>query len=172
VARESSHVEARESSHVEAGKWASVLPGNNSWDAPTINGGVLLERPVIDNAEIWLEYHGVPVVDGVATLFKAVDDDYRSPKGFSYVPGTTPTAPDWDGGKEECGGGLHFCPSPAVAGTFMTGAAHYVACPVRVDDIAVHHPATYPMKIKAPGCAGPVYEVDISGKAITVAAST
>ena len=165
-ARESSHVEARGSSHVEAGQWASVLPGNGRYDEPLITGGVLLERPLLDNADIWLEYHGVPVVDGIATLFKAVDDDYRSTHGFAYTPGTTPSAPDWDGGAAECGGGLHFCPSAAAAKTFDYSATKYVACPVRVADIVVHHPALYPGKIKAPGCAGPVYEVDITGKAI------
>src|SRR5574341_50999 len=62
----------------------------------------------------WCDYYGVAVVNGVATVFKAVGDDYRSPRGADYTPGTTPVAPDWDGGIAECGGGLHFSPTPAM----------------------------------------------------------
>jgi hypothetical protein len=101
-------------------------------------------------------------------LYKVVDLSYRSPHGFDYTPGTTPEAPDWDGGQQECGHGLHFSPSPFHAERFAASDwwprdLRYVACPVRLADIVVHPNGAYPDKVKAPRCAGPVYEVDLKG---------
>ena len=164
---ESSHVEARESSRVEASRWASVLPGNTKYDKPTITGGVLLERPVLDTAELWCEYHGVEILeDGTAVLFKAVDDQFVSSRDFAYLPGTTPAAADWDGGRAECGAGLHFAPSAGVALSFKPDAARFVACPVLVSEIVVHPDGAYPNKVKAPRVAVPCWEVDRYGKPV------
>ena len=132
-----------------------------------IDGGHVVAIPAIRTVAQWCEHYGVAVADGIATLFKAVRDDYRSAHGLPYAPGTIPTAPDWDGGTAECGGGLHFCASPHEAAGFDTEATRYVACPVRVADIVVHYPANYPHKIKAPGCCAPVWECDIDGQAVT-----
>ena len=166
-ARESSHVVAWGSSHVEASKWASVLPGNGRYDKPTITGGVILERPVIDSAEVWCEYHGVPIRDdGTVVLFKAVDDDYVSSRNFAYLPGTTPEAADWDP-EPECGGGLHFAASVGAAIGFNPDATRFVACPVALDEIVVHPDATYPQKVKAPRVAAPCWEVTRHGEAVT-----
>jgi predicted DNA-binding transcriptional regulator AlpA len=189
VARESSHVVARESSHVEAAAAAQVAAHDRSQvqagqhnavtdhgPSTTIKGGVIITPPAITTAEAWCEWYGVEVLDGIATLFKAVDDEYRSswqlPGGgrLAYTPGSTPEAPDWDGGAAECGGGLHFSPSPGGAKGFNYSATRYVACPVALADMAVHHPAIYPAKVKArcvaaPGC----YEVDAAGRRIEVA---
>jgi hypothetical protein len=43
----------------------------------------------------------------------------------------------------------------------------YVACPVRLADIAFHPDATYPDKVKARGVCAPVWEVHEDGTAVT-----
>jgi hypothetical protein len=121
---------------------------------------------------MWCEYHGVAVENGIATLFKAVDDSWRGPHGstVSYEPGSTPEAPDWDGGKQECGGGLHFSPSPMHAAAFWPfdrrNNVRFVACPVRVDQLAIHPGGMQPDKVKAPRVCNPVFEVDVHGDRI------
>jgi hypothetical protein len=101
-------------------------------------------------------------------LFKGVKEDFFSPRGVSYAPGTTPSAPDWDGGKIECGGGLHFSPCPTMTLEFISSeeCKHFLACPVALADIAVHPRGQYPQKVKASGLALPCYEVDRRGKPV------
>jgi len=124
--------------------------------------------PPIESVEDWLSRYGIKPVRGRVTLYKALDDNYLSNhNGFPYVPGSTPIAPDWDGGVEECGGGLHFSPTPGHALAFNPGATRFVACPVRVADLRCPQASDeYPSKIKARGCCAPVWEVDINGDAI------
>jgi hypothetical protein len=154
VAWDSSHVEARDSSHVEAGPYVPVTK-QRGHDGK-LKGGVLIKIPRIKTPAEWCAFHGVKVARGVATLYKAVDDQYLSSRGFAYTPGSVPVAPDWDGGKAECGGGLHFCADPLTAKyRFMTNATKFLACPVRLKDIAVHADASYPEKVKAKGCCAP-----------------
>jgi hypothetical protein len=156
-------VTAYGSSRVTAAKCVAVT---NHSKLTTLDGGVLIELPTIKTAEQWCEFHGVEVKDGIATLFKAVSNDFKSGYGFDYAPGTEPKAPDWDGGEAECGGGLHFSPRPVQALQFMPEAKRFVACPVKLDEIAVHENAIYPDKVKAPGCCAPVWECDIDGNRI------
>ncbi|MCK7495211.1 MAG: hypothetical protein MZW92_32020 [Comamonadaceae bacterium] len=120
----------------------------------------------ISTAEKWCKYYGVTVNEGVVILHKAVDDDYTSPRGMSYRPGTIPVAPDWDDGDRECGGGLHFSPTPAMARAFHYDAERFIACPVAIEDIAVHPKGLYPEKVKAKGCCAPVWEVNEDGERI------
>ena len=82
------------------------------------------------------------------------------------MPGSAPLAPDWDGGEQECGKGLHFSPVPQMTLEFTKNAEKFVACPVALLDMAVHADGIYPQKVKARGCCGPVYEVDIDGVAV------
>jgi len=133
----------------------------------SVTGGIVqrMEHPA--TASEWCDMFAATVVDGVATLYKAVDDEYRSDRGFAYTPGTVPVAPDWDEGKAECGGGLHFCATPQLAKTFHTAPARYVACPVKLRDMAVVKAPRYPSKIKAKGCCSPTWEVDIDGNPLT-----
>ena len=145
-----------------------VMPG---FDGKIINkvGAAVLYAPIIDTAEKWVAHYGVTVKRGIATLYKAVDADFSTSnaraKGIFYRPGDTPAAPDWNP-EPECGGGLHFSPHPALALAFNSSAVHFVACPVRVSDIVVHYPATYPDKVKAPRVCKPCYEVDRNGNKI------
>ena len=187
VARGSSHVEARGSSHVEAWESSHVEAWGSShveaWGSShvvaskqvavhkheksvTVKGGVVIVVKTLTNPKEWCEFYGVKIEKGTAILFKAVRDDYRSAHEFLYQPGTTPAAPDWDGGKAECGGGLHFSPSPVHAMEFDSDAVRFVACPVKLSEIVVHKNASYPKKVKAPRVFKPIYEVNRYGEKI------
>jgi hypothetical protein len=187
VARENSSVEARENSSVVARGNSSVVARGNVFirlfralkikaaasvvivkhgAATEISGGIQVNAIVPQTILDWCAFYGLDVIDGVVTLFKAVNEDFTSPRGTSYAPGTIPEAPDWDGGKEECGGGLHFSPSPGHAKAFHGGAKRYCACPIKIDDLSFHPDGAYPEKVKARGCAAPVWEVDYKGNPI------
>ena len=123
-------------------------------------------RIEINTPTDWCDYYGIEVKDSVATLYKAVGDDFRSPHGIAYTPGTQPEALDWDGGSKECGGGLHFSPVPTMARSFNPDAKRFVACPVALSDIAVHPDGMYPEKCKAARVCAPCFEVDEDGEPI------
>ena len=93
-----------------------------------------------------------------------MDNYFISVRGFAYIPGTTPEAPDWDGGKAECGGGLHFCALPGTAKTYFPEATRFVACPIALEDIVVTQNPIYPNKIKARRIFAPIYEVNENGE--------
>jgi hypothetical protein len=188
VARESSSVVARGSSSVEAYGSSSVRAFMRSQVKATmsavvmqhsaaakIKGGRILDMKPPASAEEWCEFHGVEIRKGgglnrklagqdVAILFKALDAGFSATRGVTYEPGSTPSAPDWDGGKQECGGGLHFSPHPKMAKEFNSDPTHFVACPVLVSEIVVHPDSRYPQKVKAPRVCAPVWEVDQDGK--------
>jgi hypothetical protein len=133
---------------------------------PQVEGGQQT-RYEIKTAQDWCEFYGVPVEDGVATLYKAVDNDFLSGKQFLYKPGTSPAAPDWDGGADECGGGLHFCASPGAALGYFDTATRFVACKVAIADMrAPQEDDLYQNKIKASRICGPIVEVDRYGKPV------
>src|SRR3990167_1371056 len=135
-------------------------------DTAKITGGHQVKVPR-QSVEDWCDYYGVTITKGVVVLYKAVRSDFSASRGgVSYQPGTTPAAPDWDGGKEECGGGLHFSPSPGMALEFFGEAKRFVACPIKLSEIVVHWNGDYPQKVKAAGCCGPVYEVTRHGDRI------
>ncbi len=158
VARGSSHVEAWGSSHVVASKYVSVAIFQDK--KGKVIGGIQIV-PDYSTVKKWLDYQGVPVAkDRAVVLYKAVTDTFHSGHGFLYTPGTTTTAPDWDGEKRECGGGLHLCPSPAQAKVFHPEATKFLACTVAVEDLALGPmPLQYPNKIKARHI-GKIVEVD------------
>ena len=160
---ESSHVVAWGSSHVEASKYVAVHKPEQS--KATISGGVIIEVKEPRTAKEWCDCYGVEVKRGIVTLYKALNADLAAPhNGFKYKVGSKPKAPDWDGGRLECGGGLHFSPSPTFALQWYSKPdVRFVACPVRLKEIVVHYPARYPAKVKAPGVCGKVFEVDRFG---------
>ena len=184
VAWGSAHVVASGSAHVEA--WgavqvrayaravalaatATVVVSAHGCDVTVTGIGVVVRVPAVVTPEAWCDYHGVTMVGGIATIYKAVRDDYRSARGAVYAPGGTCEAPDWDGGREECGGGLHFSPRPAMALEFDAAATRFVACPVALSDMrAPNEGDAYPHKIKARRC-GPVVEVDRDGTPLATA---
>lgn len=160
IAWESSHVEAWGNSHVVASKFVAC---HIYGEQVRCKGGVQIKVPKILTAKEWCDYYGVEVRRGIAVLFKGTDENFHTQKGVYYKPGTIPEAPDWDGGKAECGGGLHFSPCISATFRFKPDAKRFVACPVRIKDIVVHKNALDPNKIKARQCCAPVWEVDRDG---------
>ena len=133
--------------------------------------GHIIPIPPIVTAQDWITYYGAalsPTDPEVVILYKAVRDDYHSAYGFLYAFGTMPQAPDWDGGRDECGGGLHFCSTPSAAHDFDNQATRFMACPIRVADIVIHQSPSYPTKIKAPGVCAPIWEVDRFGNPLVL----
>ena len=176
TARGNSQVTARGNSFIRAynGKItivskSAVLMVMPEFDGKIINkvGATVVYAPIIDSAEKWLDFYGVPVKNGKAVLYKAVDNDYSTDYArrvdIFYKPGASPKAPDWNP-EPECGGGLHFSAHPQIALDYNISATKFVACPVLISEIVVHYPAQYPDKVKAPRVAGKCYEVDRNGK--------
>src|SRR3990167_2542901 len=163
VLRESSHAVLWGSSHARASKYA-VLHIHGKFAKAV--GGVKIKVPVPTTAKDWCAFYGVTVKAGLAILFKAVRDDFRSAHGTLYAPGSTPKAEDWDGGKAECGGGLHFSFHPSAAKDFDSEATRFVACPVLLKNIKVYRSADYPGKIKAPQVDAALWDCGEDGKPI------
>jgi len=129
-----------------------------------VTGGTAIKVVAPGTTAAWLKNYGLVANRGIVILFKAVRDDWRSGYGMDYTPGSVPVAEDWDGGVAECGGGLHFSPIPWMARSFDYAATRFVGCPVRVSQIRKPRADDqYPEKVKAPGCCGPVFEVDEDG---------
>ena len=178
-ARESSHVVARGSSHVEARgnvfirlfsalkieAAASVVVMAHG-KAEKMTGGKRVKAIKPKTAKAWCVFYGVQVKAGIALLFKAVQDNFHSPHGANYAPGETPKASDWDKGEKECGGGLHFSPTPRHALSFFSDAKKFVACGVKLSKIVIHPDGSYPDKCKAPRVVTPCYEVDRDGNPV------
>ena len=117
----------------------------------------------------WCAEHHVKVVRGIATVYKAVRADLKSSRGGDYSLDIVPEAKDWDGGKAECGGGLHFSPHPLDAWQFDPSATRFLACKVRLTDMRAPKASDeYPHKIKARGCCAPCVECDQTGKVLKV----
>jgi hypothetical protein len=167
----SAQVTAFNSAQVRAYNFAQVTAyGKNSVVSvhgkyAKVTGQNIITIQPVATLDEWFGEYGLDVLGGVVTLFKALDANFNSSHSFNYAPGSVPVAPDWDGGIAECGGGLHFCPTPGHALSFQSGVK-FAACPVRVEDIAFHTNAEYPTKVKAKGCCAPVWECDINGKRI------
>ena len=110
----------------------------------------------------WCDYHGVTVTDGIAEVFKAVNDQWTTDRGINYQPGSLPTAPDWKPTRE-CGHGLHFCARPAVSkDQYFPAATRFVRVGVRLDEMVCLGD-----KIKAPRVVSPCNEVDIHGQVVS-----
>ena len=132
----------------------------------TVSGGVVIDIAALDldDPEIWCTYHGIEVTDGLATVYKAVDDRYFSEHGTCYKPGAPPNAPDWQPTKF-CGQGLHFASTPQQAQAYnhaTATAAKYMACGIAVADLI-------PLgsdKCKAPRVVRACVEVDLDMRPI------
>ena len=149
-------VRARAQARVEAAETVAVTRHGPGMTVSTtgVTDAVRFTTP-----EEWCAYYGVEVQDGVATLYKAVEDDFSTYHGGTYRPGTEPVAADWDGGEQECGGGLHLSPLPTLALPHPDDEMRFVACPVRLADVVVHPNGTHRDKVKARAVCAPVYEV-------------
>jgi hypothetical protein len=130
-----------------------------------LTGGTIIDHTGVKdfNASEWCAYHGVKVIRGVATLYKAVNDKWTTGRGFDYSPGSKTKSPDWSD-TDDCGGGLHFCPTPVHALAYFTQATKFIAVGVKVSEL---RPITGDMpKAKAPRVFRACVEVDIDGKEV------
>ena len=122
---------------------------------------------VLSAPDAWAEYHGVEVINGIATVYKALHDHYGTDRpGWrgAYAPGKAPEAPDWRD-DASCGGGLHFSPTPRQASEYLLGATRWVKVGV---DLATLRPILNygTPKCKAPKVVVPCVEVDINGELV------
>jgi hypothetical protein len=132
-----------------------------------VEGGGFVQNLAIDTPEKWCEHYGVEVTDGHAVLFKALDAEFRANyNGFQYLPGATQKASDWDPNPErECGGGLHFSPSPRHAQRFHPRATRFAGVRVKIATLLIHPDGESPDKCRGPETLE-CFEVDIRGKRI------
>ena len=158
----SAQVRAYGSAQVRASKNVAVHLHNTN---VTVTGGVVIDvsKPILDGRD-WCEHHGVEITKaGVATVYKAVDDDYKSGRGGDYTPGGKPTDPQWRD-DHECGGGLHFSPTPWQARACFADATRFLAVGVKVDELRPIPGGI--AKCKAPRVVRACVEVDIDGKPV------
>ena len=119
---------------------------------------------VLSTPDAWAEYHGVEVINGIATVYKALYDHYgtnRPEWRGAYAPGKAPEAPDW---RDDafCGGGLHFSPTPRQASDYLWGATRWVKVGVELATLRPILDGGTP-KCKVPKVVVPCVEVDING---------
>jgi hypothetical protein len=132
----SSHVEARDSSHVDAGEFTAVHLHSQR---VKLTGGTVIDMTSFDrnDAVTWCDFVGVMVVDGVATLYKAVDDNLQAGHNYrttTYSLGETITCPDWRD-DNDCGGGLHLSPTPSAASSYNNQATRWLRVEANVTDL-------------------------------------
>ncbi len=129
-----------------------------------LTGGVVIDHTKVElfDAEEWCAYHGVSVENGIATVYKAVNDQWTTSRGFDYSPGALPSCTDFRD-DASCGGGLHFGPTPTHALAYFREATKFVAVGVEVSALRpiVDRGAT--AKCKAPKVVRACAEVTIDG---------
>ncbi|QDH92342.1 hypothetical protein SEA_SPOOKY_76 [Gordonia phage Spooky] len=176
VAWGSSHVEARDGSHVEAWDGSHVV----AWDGSHVEAakytavhlhsqrveldasGAVIDMTAVDLTDpvAWCEVRGVTVEDGIAYVYKAVNDKWTTDRGVDYSPGSLPEAADWRR-TGDCGNGLHFGVTPSHSADYFRQATRFVRVGVRLDECE-------PLgdKIKARRVVVPCIEVDRRGREV------
>jgi hypothetical protein len=140
----------------------------------THDGGVIIDVAGLDRSGTytWAVYHGVEVVaakksaDDELIVYKAVDDNLKSGRGFTYPIGETVSCPDWDP-RDACGNGLHLSPRPHHALYYFDRATRFLKCAVKAADLTVidGNSGDVP-KLKA-RVVRVLAEVDIDGNEVT-----
>ena len=162
VALGSSRVVAWDSSSVVAGDYVAVHLHSAR---ATIDGGVLIDVTALDESDPiqWASYHGAKVSDGSLVLYKAVDADLKSERGFLYPIGETVEAADWRA-DNACCGGLHLSPSPSCAQAYYPSASRFLRCEVDPQDVRPIPGGVAKAKARR---VRVVAEVDIHGDEVT-----
>ena len=160
--RESSSVHAYNNARVKAGPLCAVFV-----HSPTVNvsGGVILDCSNTNNMDgaAWCDHYGVKVSRGIATVYKAVNDAWTTKRGTDYSPGSKPSCKDFRD-TDECGGGLHFGPTPRHARAYFDSATKFVAVGVKLSEL---RPITGDTaKCKAPRVVRDCVEVNLDGEVI------
>ena len=143
----------------------------HSLQAKAAGLGHVIDMTAVDLGDpaVWADFHGVKVVDGIATVYKALRDHYGTDRpGWEgkYAPGETPEASDWRD-DASCGGGLHFSPTPRQASDYLWGATRWVKVGVELATLRPILDGGSP-KCKAPKVVVPCVEVDINGEPVEV----
>ena len=139
-----------------AGSHAVVF--RHSPDA-TVTVGIVIDLTAVDltDARQWCAHHAVSTLtplDGpfagveVAVLVKVTNDDLRSGRGFHYPVGALVAADDWRD-DHDCGGGLHFSPSPLEAWDYHAAAVRALECHIPLTELRPI-PGAGAAKVKAP----------------------
>ncbi len=131
----------------------------------TVEGGVVIDVTKVNqrDASAWADYTGAETSETGVVLYKAVDADLKSERGFAYPVGETVECPDWID-THDCGGGLHLSPHPHQALAYFSRATRFLRCVVAVDDLRpIPGYAGDPAKAKARRVTV-LAEVDIDGK--------
>ena len=163
-AYDSAQVRAYDSAQVTATPYVAVT---NQSKRTKITGGVVIELPDLSDRQNWFDFYGIKVKAGKVTLFKAVNDEFKSERGMNYAPGQKPSAPDFNT-KDTCGGGLHLGPTPFHAKKYYNEATKFVACTVKVEDVIVITEGTTRDKVKVRAISKCV-EVNEDGEPLTKA---
>ncbi len=162
VASMASTVQAFQSAKVKAAPLVAVMLHSATVD---VQGGVIIDHTKISDMDgpAWCVYHNVEVKNGIATLFKAVNDKWTTDRGTDYSPGSLPSCDDFKN-TNECGYGLHVSPSPRCAKVYFTSATKFVA--VGVDVLKLRPITGDAPKAKFAKAATPCVEVDIDGNPV------
>ena len=156
-------------STARAGKYTAVFLHSQNVSMDGQGNVIDLTDVDLNDPASWCEFHGVEVVDGIAVVYKAVDQGFRSHHGADYTPGSTPEAADWNTDRH-CGNGLHFGATPSQA--LATAATdipqpRFLRCGVRLDEMVCLGD-----KIKARRVVTACAEVDQTGDLIEVSEQT
>jgi hypothetical protein len=162
TACDSSTVRACDSSTVRAGALVAVHLHSAT---VSLTGGVILDHTKVNDftAQEWCDYHGVEVKEGIATLYKAVNDAWTTDRGTDYSPGRLPSCDDFTD-TDTCGGGLHFGPTPVHALAYFGRATKFLAVGVNVSELRPITGCT--AKAKAPRVVRACVQVDINGREV------
>jgi hypothetical protein len=131
----------------------------------TVEGGVVIDVTTLDLNDVttWAGYTGADTTDAGVVLYKAVDANLKSERGFAYPIGETVECPDWTD-TNDCGGGLHLSPHPHQALAYFSRATRFLRCVVAIDDLRPIPGSSWdPAKAKARRVTV-LAEVDINGK--------
>ena len=177
VLRENSSAELWANSSAELRENSSAVlksPTAVVWLMPGFTGKVTGRGHIIrvknpTSIAQWAKRNDATIKAGRLLVGKALDADLKSPHGTAYIPGTTVTAPDWDKGQTECGGGLHACSTPHESKMrYLTNAKRFVVLSVAVADCRKPQATDQmPDKIKF-RTAKVLYECDEDGKKIEI----
>ena len=166
---ENAHAVLRGNAHAELSRFTVAWLRSPLAKATGTGHVIYMTADDLIDPALWADFHGVKVVDGIATVYKALKDHYGTDRlGWEgkYAPGETPEAPDWRD-DASCGGGLHFSPTPRQASEYLEDATRWVKVGVELATLRPILDGLAP-KCKAPKVVVPCVEVDINGEPVEV----
>ena len=130
----------------------------------THTGGVIIDITDLDlyDPATWADHTGAELDGTTLTLYKAVTDYLKSDYGTTYPIGKTVTEAKYRD-DNECGNGLHLCPTPGQALDYFTSATRFLACAVNIKDVSPIIGGTAKCKVRK---LKVLHEVDVHGRKI------